>query len=326
MDMMTITEVSRQIQISTRMLRYYEKEGLISSARIPGYSYRVYDEAAVRRLRLIMVFRKLRIPLKQIALILQDEDMRQTMDILQENLGQLEEEILALSTLRSILKTLVSGLEKGIREKLNPDLLEDGELLEMIRALKPPKTTLKEEHIMSDLIKADGVLESKMDIRIVYLPPATVASYRCVKENPEDEAGAQIYAFIRENDLPALKPDFRLYGFNSPSPQPGQTVYGYEFWATIPEKMEVKEPFVKKSFSGGLYAAHCIKMGDFQEWATFLEAIQKSEEYEVEWRSEEGMDGCMEEELNIYNNIQDPARQGAEQLDLLIPIKKRTGT
>lgn len=326
MDMMTITEVSRQIQISTRMLRYYEKEGLISSARIPGYSYRVYDEAAVRRLRLIMVFRKLRIPLKQIALILQDEDMRQTMDILQENLGQLEEEILALSTLRSILKTLVSGLEKGIREKLNPDLLEDGELLEMIHALKPPKTTLKEEHIMSDLIKADGVLESKMDIRIVYLPPATVASYRCVKENPEDEAGAQIYAFIRENDLPALKPDFRLYGFNSPSPQPGQTVYGYEFWATIPEKMEVKEPFVKKSFSGGLYAAHCIKMGDFQEWATFLEAIQKSEEYEVEWRSEEGMDGCMEEELNIYNNIQDPARQGAEQLDLLIPIKKRTGT
>lgn len=326
MDMMTISEVSKQIQISTRMLRYYEKAGLIRSARIPGYSYRVYDEETVRRLRQIMVFRKLRIPVKQIALILQDESMRQTMDILQENLEQLEEEILALSTLRSILKMLVSRLEGGIREKVNPDFLEDRELQEMIHVLKPPKTTLKEEHSMSDLNRADGVLEAKMDIRIIYLPPAAVASYRCVRENPEDEAGAQIYAFIRENNLPAVKPDFRLYGFNSPSPQPGQTVYGYEFWVTIPEDMEVREPFVKKSFSGGLYAAHCIKMGDFHEWAAFTDVIQKSEEYEPEWRAEEGMGGCMEEELNIYGNIQDPARQGAEQLDLLIPIKKRSST
>lgn len=323
MNMMTISEVSKQIQISTRMLRYYEKVGLVKSARIPGYSYRVYDEIAIRRLQQIMVLRKLRIPVKQIAVILQDETHQQTLNILQENLAQLEEEILAMSTLRSVLKTLVSRLESGIRKKVNLEILKDGELMEMIHMLKPPKTTLKEENFMSDLIKAEEVLEAKIDIRIVYLPPATVASYCCVRENPEDEAGAQIYAFIRENNLPALKPDFRLYGFNNPSPRPGENVYGYEFWATIPEDMEVKTPFVKKRFAGGLYAAHCIKMGDFHEWATFVEALQKSTEYEPDWREPEGMGGCLEEELNIYNNIQDPAHQGAEQLDLLTPIKKR---
>lgn len=324
MDMLTISEVSKQNQISTRMLRYYEKAGLIKSARVPGYSYRVYDEAAVRRLRQIMVLRKLRIPVKQIAVILQDETQRRTLDILQENLAQLEEEILAMATLRSVLKALVSRLENNIRERVNLEILEDGELMEMIHMLKPPKTTLKEEHSMSELMKAGEVLEAKMDIRIVYLPPATVASYCCVRENPEDEAGAQIYAFIRENNLPVQKPDFRLYGFNNPSPGPGQTVYGYEFWATIPEDMEVKAPFVKRRFAGGLYAAHCIKMGDFHEWATFTEAMMKAEEYEPDWREPEGMGGCLEEELNIYNNIQDPVHQGADQLDLLIPIRKRS--
>lgn len=323
MDMMTISEVSKQLQISTRMLRYYEKTGLIESRRIPGYSYRVYDETALRQLRQIMVLRKLRIPVKQIAVILQDETQRRTLDILQENLAQLEEEIQAMAALRSVLNILVSRLDENIRKKADPEILKDGELVEMIHMLKPPKTTLKEEVSMGDLMKAEKALEAKMDIRIVYLPPATVASYCCVRENPEDEAGAQIYAFIRENDLPVLKPDFRLYGFNNPSPGPGESVYGYEFWATIPEDMEVQAPFVKKRFAGGLYAAHCIKMGDFHEWATFVEALQKSEEYEPDWREPEGMGGCLEEELNIYNNIQDPSRRGADQLDLLTPIKKR---
>ncbi len=35
-----------------------------------------------------------------------------------------------------------------------------------------------------------------------------------------------------------------------------------------------------------------------------------------------GMGGCLEEELNIYTNILEGAEK-AEQLDLLIPIKKR---
>lgn len=322
-DMMTISEVSKQFQISTRMLRYYEKTGLIESARVVDYAYRVYDEATIRRLKQIVVLRKLRIPVKQISIILNDENQMRTLSIMQEKLVELEEEISALATVRDILSVLVSRLDESVKKRVRLELLEDRELMEIVEVLHPPKTNLKEEQPMGNLLKADEVLESKMDIRIVYLPPATVASYRYVGENPEDTAQPMIYSFIKEKDLPGVKPDFRLYGFNSPSPQEGQREYGYEFWVTIPDDMEVKEPYVKKHFNGGLYAAHCIKMGDFHEWRTFIELLQKHEEYEIEWRAPEGMGGCMEEELNIYTNILEGTKIGADQLDLLVPIKRK---
>lgn len=323
MEIMTISEVSKQFGISTRMLRYYEKTGLLSSARIPDYSYRVYDGEAVKRLQKIIVLRKLRIPVKQIAVILNDEDQRRTLEVLQDNLAELEEELAALATVRDVLGTLVSKLGESLAKKVRPDLLEDEALMEIVHVLNPPKTNLKEEHAMGDLEKAGEVLGAKMDIRIVYLPPATVASYQYIGENPEDIAGPKIYSFIRETNLPERKPDFRLYGFNSPSPQEGQKEYGYEFWATIPDDMEVEEPFVKKSFSGGLYAAHCIKMGDFEEWRTFISLLQNHEEYEIEWREPYGMGGCLEEELNIYTRIRESEKVGADQLDLLTPIRRK---
>lgn len=66
MQTMTISEVSRMYNVSTRMLRYYEKAGLLSSLHKQDYAYRIYDEEAVNRLRQIIMLRKLRIPLKQI--------------------------------------------------------------------------------------------------------------------------------------------------------------------------------------------------------------------------------------------------------------------
>lgn len=75
MSIQTVTVVSRTLNISTRMLRYYEKIGLISPVRKGDYAYRCYDEFTVRSVQQILVLRKLRIPLKQIAQILIDEDI-----------------------------------------------------------------------------------------------------------------------------------------------------------------------------------------------------------------------------------------------------------
>ena len=320
--METISQVSQQFNISARMLRYYEKKGLISSMRIPDYSYRVYDEEAVKRIQQILVLRKLRIPVQQIAVILDDASQKQALEILQKNLSELDEEIAALGTLRDILGTLVFKLNESIRERVRLDILKDTELLEILHVMKPPKTNLKEELYMDQLMDANKVLEEKMDVRIVYLPPAKIAAYRYIGESPEDAAKKVIYSFIRESNLPKVKPDFRLYGFNNPSPKEGQREYGYEFWVTIPEDMEVKAPVEIKQFDGGLYAAHCINFGDFNEWESFVNLTMRNQEYEVQWREPEGMGGCLEEELNIYTNILEGAEK-AEQLDLLIPIKKR---
>lgn len=322
MEFLTISQVSKQFNISTRMLRYYEKEGLICSSRREDYSYRIYDGEAVKRLQQILVFRKLRIPVKQIAEILDDREQMRTLEIIQENLQQISEEITAISLMRDVLERMSAKLEEKLKRKLKLDLLEDDELMDIVHVLEPPRTNLKEGYSMEDLTKADRVMEKKMDIRIVYLPPAWVASYRYVGENPEDPAGDMILSFIAKSGLAGIKPDFRLYGFNNPSPAEGQKEYGYEFWATIPEDMEVEEPLKKRYFDGGLYAAHCIKMGDFHEWEGFTRQVMESREYEPDWREPEGMGGCLEEELNIYSNVTGRKSENI-QLDLLIPIKKR---
>lgn len=322
MESMTVSEVSKTFHVSTRMLRYYEKNGLISSSRKADYAYRIYDETAVRRLQQIVILRKLRIPLKQIAVILDDYGQLQALHILQENIVELDEEIHALSTIRNIINTFVNRLDICIQNKIHLDLLEDNELIEIANALILPKLNLKEEHSLEELNNANAKIESKMDIRIVYLPPVTVISSHYIGENPEDVSGDRLADFIKEMNLPSVKPDFRVYGFNNPSPQEGQEHYGYEFWVTIPENVTVSAPLEKKEFSGGLYAAHCIQMGDFHEWELFFEQVKNSSEYEIEWREPFGMGGTLEEHINAFS-VYTGEIPGFTQLDLLIPIKRK---
>lgn len=55
MNTNTITQVSKSLGISTRMLRYYEQIGLISSYKQDDYAYRMYDENTVDRLKQILL-------------------------------------------------------------------------------------------------------------------------------------------------------------------------------------------------------------------------------------------------------------------------------
>jgi DNA gyrase inhibitor GyrI len=254
--------------------------------------------------------------------ILEDKEQQQALAVFQESLSQLDKEIEALGTVRDILTVFVSQLEKSVGRRVRFEFLEDSQLLKVIGTLSPPKTNLKEEWSMEDLNKVSKVLESDMNIRVVYLPPATVASSMYYGEQPEDTSGQRLFSFIKSVNLPEIKPDFRVYGFNNPNPQQGEAVYGYEFWVTIPEDMEVTEPLQKKEFAGGLYAALCINMGDFQKWGEFFEQIKADEEYEIDWREPGGMGGCMEEELNAFTMAVEGTTE-VKQLDLLIPIKKK---
>ena len=47
-QMLTVSTVSKNLGISSRMLRYYEQVGLIESQRMDDYAYRAYDEDAIR--------------------------------------------------------------------------------------------------------------------------------------------------------------------------------------------------------------------------------------------------------------------------------------
>ncbi len=117
MELQTISQVSKDYGISTRMLRYYEQAGLIKSLRKEDYSYRVYDEIARDRLQQIIILRKLRIPVKQIDTILKSEEVSAVIGIFFENIKNIDNEITALSAIRSILDSFLEKLRELISYK-----------------------------------------------------------------------------------------------------------------------------------------------------------------------------------------------------------------
>ncbi len=326
---MTVTQVSREYGVSARMLRHYEKEGLISSERKEGYAYRMYSEEAIRRLRQILMLRKLRVSLKEIKEILEDPSSAAAISILEEKLSGLSEEARALSAVQEVLTQFLLALKDGALLPAGEVLLADEKLLRLADSLSFSPTKMQGERrkaMEENFERAQQTRNVMEDVRIVYLPAATVASAHVIGDDPEDRAGVMIADFVRENRLWEKHPGLRLYGFNHPNPTDETGYHGYEFWVTIPEDLEVPAPLEKKQFEGGTYAAHMIRMGNFQEWAWLDRWVTESEEYTaVGKEGPETMYGCLEEHLNYHDHIrQTPEGEPkTDQLDLLIPVKRK---
>ena len=73
-EMMTVHEVSNLTGISIRTLQYYDKIGLFAPAEYSKAGYRLYDEKALSRLQIILLFRELEFPLKDIKGIIDSPD------------------------------------------------------------------------------------------------------------------------------------------------------------------------------------------------------------------------------------------------------------
>ena len=68
--MKTVKEVSRLTGLSVRALHHYDAIGLLRPSRTTPAGYRLYDDAALERLQMILLFRELEFPLEQIRQIL----------------------------------------------------------------------------------------------------------------------------------------------------------------------------------------------------------------------------------------------------------------
>ena len=327
MKALTATEVSKMLGISTRMLRYYEKEGLIKTVRKEDYAYRCYDEADVRRLHQILVLRKLRIPLKQISVILSDDDQQSVYEIMKTRLSEVDNEISALETVRSVLQAFVSRLDEGIRNRTQAKLLDDATVMEIVNTLVLPKTTLRETQMdVRDLDKAQEVLRGDLRVRIVVLPSMTVAAYHFIGENAEEIACDVVSRFVRELGLYEIKPDSRMFGFNHPEPAPDRP-YGFEVYVTIPDDLEINAPLVKKRMQGGIYAGITIDYPNFHEWELIMKWLDGNNKWEKNYAPEgdEIMCGCYEEHLNwVYSSHHGFSEDDLnEKIDLLLPIKRK---
>jgi len=340
MEMRTIIQVSRDYGISARMLRYYEKIGLIQSTRKEDYAYRVYDETALRRLQQIVILRKLRVSMKQIGVILSEPKAAEAIEIFKRNISELDAEIGALSVIKSILECLAGELERQAHVRLEIDALMDSSVLSIVSTLSLSKNYIKESSTMEELMQADEKLNrlTDRDVRINYLPPSTVAGALGVGDEAEHEADVIMGRFVSDVDLLKIHPGARFYGFNNPIfGKQGEFIqHQYEVWATIPDGLEVSAPLMKKRFTGGLYAVFTSKPVNFDEWKLFGAWLAGSEDFEYDgsrsYRDDASKEfevrcsgwGCLEDHFNSYNLYGLKSKKHMlSHIDFLIPIKER---
>ena len=331
MELKTIRQISLDYGISRRMLCYYEEIGLIKSSRKEDYAYRAYVENAIQRLQQIIILRKLQIPVKQIKEILNNQNAVEVIEIFKQNISKLDEEITALSTLKSILIRFINELQEKADVYLKLELLNDKTMLAIVSTLSFSENKIKENISMEELNKANENLSklTDKDVRIVYLPPMTVAAAYATGEGCEGKANDMIGQFVNESGLLKIKPDARSFGFDCSKEEMvlGEPSHIYEVWVSIPDDIEIPAPLVKRTFNGGLYAAHVLRTWDFEDWRLLKEWINTSDKYDSDWdsprwTSPETVAGQgFEETLNFYNFIKNGSKMEDLQLDLLFPIK-----
>lgn len=337
--LMKIGDITSKLGISHRSLHYWEDMGIIKSSRAEN-DYRYYDEENQQKIRQILILRKLRLPLKQIIMVLESDNNIEIINALQHNLNEVDDEITALSTIRSILDSFITKLNENIMIDLKLSLLDDSTILEIADSLTVTRPMLKEEKTSEDLIKANETLSNltDQDIRIIYLPPVTVASALGIGDEAEHESDVIMSKFINDIDLFKVYPSARFYGFNNPKfGEDGEFIrHQYEIWATIPDDLEVSAPLIKKHFDGGLYAAYTSKPVNFDEWKPFGNWLSNNEDFEYDgsrsYRDDTSKDhkvrcsgwGCLEEHFNSYNlyGMQNK-KYILSHIDFLIPIKEK---
>ena len=97
--MRTVKEVSKITGVSVRTLHHYDAMGVLKPTSVTAAGYRLYDDAALRRLQTILLLRELQFPLKEIREILDAPNF--------DPVSALEEQIQLLELRRDHLTKLI---------------------------------------------------------------------------------------------------------------------------------------------------------------------------------------------------------------------------
>lgn len=109
-------------------------------------------------------------------------------------------------TIRDFLSVLVKRINESLTLRVTTEIHADNFLFEIIETLSDQEQVTEEDYSM----------ESLKDVRIIHLPPLTVASSHYFGKNPEDNAMAMLSEFIRTTGLAEIKP---LYAYGTRSSQ-----------------------------------------------------------------------------------------------------------
>jgi len=123
--MKTVKEVSRLTGVSVRTLHHYDTIGLLKPARLTEAGYRLYDDAALRKLYMILVFRELGFQLQEIADILHTPDYDRNR-ILEKQIKRMQERVNKLQARIALAEGILTiGVNDMDFESFDPQKIDN---------------------------------------------------------------------------------------------------------------------------------------------------------------------------------------------------------
>lgn len=110
-ELFKIRDVSARYNVTARTLRYYEEMGLLKSTRAQDSAYRMYDDAAIVRLKQILTLRKLNIGIADIKRVFAAEGSQVLLEVLDQKIENIDDEVALLHELRDIVKEFIREVE-----------------------------------------------------------------------------------------------------------------------------------------------------------------------------------------------------------------------
>ena len=118
--MKTVKEVSNLTGVSVRTLHHYDAIDLLKPTQVTEVGYRLYDNAALEKLYMILVFRELGFPLREIASILNAPDYDRNR-VLEKQIKLMQERVSNLQNRIALAKAMLTiGVKYMDFEGFNP--------------------------------------------------------------------------------------------------------------------------------------------------------------------------------------------------------------
>ncbi len=305
MELIKITDLTAQMQISSRSVRYYEQVGLIHSTRAAFDKYRYFDAENVERLKQILVLRKMQIPIKDILRIYQSQDTSVLVEVFVDRIQAIDAEVTALSELKQIVDDFLQAmLQKGITRISALPLLYE----QMDKQLD----VMAEHHspAYEQLSAVSEKLSKPLDVRIVELPSMRMLSSVHQETGLSDVQG--FWDFVHSHNIEVGKPgQHTLLEYQDADDQ-----------TVVLQKLEEDKadiPFAQPVLPGGLFAVAGVYADE--DLAAFyrnlVSGFDENPFYEVDY-----LHGGELRHAALVEAVLSPDGK-REKLEVFLPVKHR---
>ena len=309
-----IRELSVRYNISARTLRYYEDMGLIESTRSDDYAYRLYDEAAIKRLEQILILRRLNISIKDIKLIFSAAGSEVVLDVLEKKVDHIDEEVSLLHELKKIVLEFIEQIKRLDFEK-------ETDVKLLYEKAKDIETQITDSDYNGNSAMADRFFEvtEKLNDKVPDIIIVRIPKFRAVTSGAlsYDEIFGKFQLWQEaHNDFfqPIIfdAPDFLCENNGNPE----------WLWRIKDEITQADTaPYEIIEHPGGLYAAAVSIDGDDESGSKVLQKIEKWIE-----KTNFVIDGSRTTSVHmIYADDEIRKGLGYHQLNFYAPIKLKNG-